>query len=58
MADAAMGEALAALRRGCTDVRFLGSYPQAVAPEAPSSRARSEPVAEAEGLGVGQGEKD
>jgi prephenate dehydratase len=29
VADAAMGEALAALRRRCTDVRFLGSYPRA-----------------------------
>ncbi|MDD7922560.1 prephenate dehydratase [Actinomycetospora chibensis] len=29
VADPAMGEALAALRRRCTDVRFLGSYPRA-----------------------------
>ncbi|WP_285652708.1 prephenate dehydratase [Actinomycetospora sp. NBRC 106375] len=29
VADPAMGEALAALRRRCTEVRFLGSYPQA-----------------------------
>jgi prephenate dehydratase len=30
VADPAMGEALAALRRRCTDVRFLGSYPRAL----------------------------
>ncbi|MDF2976924.1 MAG: Prephenate dehydratase, partial [Actinomycetospora sp.] len=29
VAEPAMGEALAALRRRCTDVRFLGSYPRA-----------------------------
>lgn len=29
VADPAMGEALAALRRRCTEVRFLGSYPRA-----------------------------
>ena len=32
VADPAMGEALAALRRRCTDVRFLGSYPRAHLP--------------------------
>ena len=29
VADARVGEALAALRRVCDDVRFLGSYPRA-----------------------------
>jgi len=29
VADAGVGEALAALRRICVDVRFLGSYPRA-----------------------------
>ena len=59
VADAAMGEALAALRRRCTDVRFLGSYPQAVAPGADVDPARGPgPMPATEGLGVGQGEKD
>lgn len=31
VAEPAMGEALAALRRRCLEVRFLGSYPRAVA---------------------------
>ncbi|MDD7932607.1 prephenate dehydratase [Actinomycetospora straminea] len=32
VAEPAMGEALAALHRRCTDVRFLGSYPRAAVP--------------------------
>lgn len=35
IADARVGEALAALRRVCADVRFLGSYPRADADAAP-----------------------
>jgi prephenate dehydratase len=35
IADAAVGEALAALRRICADVRFLGSYPRADGSTAP-----------------------
>jgi prephenate dehydratase len=38
-----MGEALAALHRRCTELRFLGSYPRAVVP--PGSTAPSPPVA-------------
>lgn len=34
VADAAMGEALAALHRRCTQVRYLGSYPRADLPGA------------------------
>ncbi|MDP9240709.1 MAG: prephenate dehydratase [Actinomycetota bacterium] len=40
VADARVGEALAALRRICADVRFLGSYPRAdtdVAPQPPGT---------------------
>lgn len=43
VAGAAMGEALAALHRRCTDLRFLGSYPRAEVPA--SSTAPSPPVA-------------
>lgn len=43
VAEAAMGEALAALHRRCTDLRFLGSYPRAEVPA--SSTAPSPPVA-------------
>ena len=38
-----MGEALAALHRRCTDLRFLGSYPRATVPA--GSGASSPPVA-------------
>ncbi len=43
VAEPAMGEALAALHRRCTDLRFLGSYPRAVVPA--GSTAPSPPVA-------------
>lgn len=43
VAEAAMGEALAALHRRCTELRFLGSYPRATVP--PGSTAPSPPVA-------------
>ena len=43
VAEAAMGEALAALHRRCTELRFLGSYPRAAVPA--SSTAPSPPVA-------------
>ncbi|HEY2193525.1 MAG TPA: prephenate dehydratase [Actinomycetospora sp.] len=41
--EPAMGEALAALHRRCTDLRFLGSYPRARVPA--GSTAPSPPVA-------------
>ena len=41
VAEPAMGEALAALRRRCTDVRFLGSYPRATV--AGEERAGADP---------------
>jgi prephenate dehydratase len=43
VAEPAMGEALAALHRRCTELRFLGSYPRATVP--PGSTAPSPPVA-------------
>jgi prephenate dehydratase len=43
VAEQAMGEALAALHRRCTELRFLGSYPRATVP--PGSTAPSPPVA-------------
>ena len=44
VADDAMGEALAALHRRCTQVRFLGSYPRASAPgERPVVAAGADP---------------
>jgi prephenate dehydratase len=43
VAEPAMGEALAALHRRCTELRFLGSYPRAGVP--PGSTAPSPPVA-------------
>jgi prephenate dehydratase len=43
VAEPAMGEALAALHRRCTDLRFLGSYPRAQVPA--GSTAPSPPVA-------------
>ncbi|MFC5062746.1 prephenate dehydratase [Actinomycetospora atypica] len=42
VAEAAMGEALAALHRRCTELRYLGSYPRAEVPA--SSTAPSPPV--------------
>jgi len=43
IAEARVGEALAALRRTCLDVRFLGSYPRADGEQAtPMRRATSE----------------
>lgn len=53
VAEAAMGEALAALHRRCTDLRFLGSYPRATVPS--GSTAPSPPVAPPVG---GQGPAD
>lgn len=44
VAEPAMGEALAALRRRATELRFLGSYPRASVP--PDSTAPAPPVAE------------
>lgn len=43
VAEQPMGEALAALHRRCTEVRFLGSYPRATVPA--GSTAPSPPVA-------------
>jgi prephenate dehydratase len=43
VAEPAMGEALAALHRRCTELRFLGSYPRATVPS--GSTAPSPPVA-------------
>ena len=43
VAEPAMGEALAALRRRATEIRYLGSYPRAAVP--PGSTAPSPPVA-------------
>jgi prephenate dehydratase len=37
VAQPAMGEALAALHRRCTEVRYLGSYPRAATPCAPQT---------------------
>lgn len=43
VADLAVGDALAGLRRVCTDVRFLGSYPRELA--GPAHQERDEVVA-------------
>ena len=40
VADPAMGEAMAALRRRCRAVRFLGSYPRAATPCGPAGPAQ------------------
>jgi prephenate dehydratase len=53
VADPAMGEALAALRRRCTDVRFLGSYPRAHL-----AGADEDAATRAAGPGPGQTTKD
>jgi prephenate dehydratase len=53
VAEAAMGEALTALHRRCTDLRFLGSYPRATVPS--GSTAPSPPVA---ATVAGQGPED
>ncbi|HEX7662271.1 MAG TPA: prephenate dehydratase [Pseudonocardiaceae bacterium] len=46
VAEARVGDALAALRRRCRSVRFLGSYPKAVGgPTAPVAGARDEDFA-------------
>lgn len=37
VADPAMGEAMAALKRRCDQVRYLGSYPRSSAPDEPAS---------------------
>lgn len=43
LADARVGEALAALRRVCAQVRFCGSYPRAVAPTGAAAGRRDQP---------------
>ncbi len=55
VAEPAMGEALAALHRRCTELRFLGSYPRATVPA--GSAAPSPPVA-APVPGQGSGDYD
>ena len=52
VADPAMGEALAALRRRCTDVRFLGSYPRAPGSTGPAGTRRPGPASRSPGRPV------